>query len=121
MAEEKFKHISINETNGIAVIDFVNSQLMFATDVVDEIGNELHSVISDHGYSKIILDFSNVQYVSSMMLAKLAALERHVEIAKGQLKLCRLGPILQDAFRIGHFERLFSVYDNVELALKAFT
>ncbi len=120
MAAANFKHISIKDTNGIAVVDFVNTQVMFATDVVDEIGNELHSLISDHGYSKIILDFSNVQYVSSMMLAKLASLEKHVEIAKGQLKLCRLGPILQDTFRIGHFERVFSVYDNAELALKSF-
>jgi anti-sigma B factor antagonist len=120
MAATNFKHISINETNGIAVVDFVNSQLMFATDVVDEIGAELNRLISDHRYSKIILDFSNVQYVSSMMLAKLASLERQVEIAKGQLKLCRLGPILKDAFRIGHFERLFSIYDDVESALKSF-
>src|SRR5580692_11786744 len=98
MAATNFKHISINEKNGIAVVDFVNSQLMFATDVVDEIGAELHGLISDHRYSKIVLDFSNVQYVSSMMLAKLASLEKQVGIAKGQLKLCRLGPILQDTF-----------------------
>ena len=97
-----------------------NSQLMFATDVVDEIGEELHSLISDHGYSKIVLDFKNVQYISSMMLAKLAKLERHVEIAKGKLKLCGLGPILKDTFRIGHFERVFSIYDDVESALKSF-
>ena len=85
---------------------------MFATDVVDEIGAELHSLISDHGHSKIVLDFSNVQYVSSMMLAKLASLERHVEIAKGKLKLCGLGPVLKDTFRIGHFERVFDIYDD---------
>lgn len=120
MAAANFKHISISESNGIAVVDFVNSQLMFATDVVDEIGEELHSLISDHGYSKIVLDFRNVQYVSSMMLAKLASLERHVEIARGKLKLCGLGPVLKDTFRIGRFDRLFSVYDNAELALKSF-
>jgi anti-sigma B factor antagonist len=120
MAATNFKHISINETNGVAVVAFVNSQLMFASDVVDEIGEELNSLISDHGYAKILLDFGNVQYVSSMMLAKLAGLERHVEIAKGQLKLCRLGPILKDTFRIGHFERVFAIYDDAEAALKSF-
>ena len=107
MAAADFKHIRIKDAKGIAVIQFVNSQLMFATDVVDEIGDELESLISDHSYPKIVLDFSDVQYVSSMMLAKLAKLQKHADVAKRQLKLCGLGPILQDTFRIGHFERCF--------------
>jgi anti-sigma B factor antagonist len=119
MAAADLKHISIKDTNGIAVVDFVNSQLMFATDVVEEIGAELNSLISDHRYSKIVLDFRNVQYVSSMMLAKLASLERHVETAKGKLKFCGLGPVLRDTFRIGHFERVFDIYDNTDKALQS--
>jgi anti-sigma B factor antagonist len=120
MAAANFKHISINEANGVAVVAFVNSQLMFATAVVDEVGEELNTLISPHGYSKILLDFSNVQYVSSTMLAKLAGLERQVELAKGKLKICGLGPILKDTFRIGHFERVFSIYDDAESALRSF-
>jgi anti-sigma B factor antagonist len=94
---------------------------MFATEVVQEIGDELNGLLTDRGYTKILLDFSNVQYVSSMMLAKLAKLEQQVEQVKGQLRLCRLGPVLKDTFRIGHFERVFSVYDDAESALRAFS
>ncbi len=118
MAETNLKHIHINDSNGVAIVDFVDSQLMFATNVVDEVGDELHSLISDHGYAKIVLDFSNVQYLSSMMLAKLAKLEKHIEIAKGKLKICGLGPILKDTFRIGHFDRVFDIYDDVAAAQK---
>ncbi len=121
MSSLVFKHLSVKEINGVAVVDFVNSQLMFATEVVQEIGDELNGLVRDHGFTKVLLDFSNVQYVSSMMLAKLAKLEQEVEKGKVQLKLCRLGPILKDTFRIGHFERLFSVYDDAESALRAFS
>jgi anti-sigma B factor antagonist len=120
MAAAQFKHIRINDANGIAVVQFVNSQLMFATNVVDEIGVELESLISDHAYPKIVLDFRDVQYVSSMMLAKLANLQKHADVAKRQLKLCGLGPVLKDTFRIGHFDRVFSVYDDAESAMKSF-
>jgi anti-sigma B factor antagonist len=115
-----FKHIRIRDANGIAVAEFVNSKLMFAADVVDEIGDELESLISKQPYSKIVLDFSDVQYVSSTMLAKLAQLQKHADAAKRQLKLCGLGPVLQDTFRIGHLERMFSVYDDAESAVKSF-
>jgi len=120
MAAPTFKHIRIKDSNGIAVVAFVNSQLMFATDVVDETGDELESLISDHAFSKIVLDFSDVQYVSSTMLAKLAKLQKHADVAKRQLKLCGLGPVLQDTFRIGHLERFFSVYGDAESAVKSF-
>jgi anti-sigma B factor antagonist len=120
MTVADFKHIRIKDVNGIAVIQFVNSQLMFEAKVVDEIGDELESLISDHSYPKIVLDFSDVQYVSSTMLAKLAKLQKHADVSRRQLKLCGLGPILQDTFRIGHLERMFSIYNDAESALQSF-
>jgi len=119
MAEARFKHIAVTESQGVAVVEFVNSQLMFASEVVEEIGDELGRLITDCGHTKIVLDFRNVQYLSSMMLAKLAKLQQKVEQAKGQLRICGLGPILKDAFHIGHLERVFDVYDDVASALAA--
>jgi anti-sigma B factor antagonist len=120
MAATNFKHISVRDVNGVAVVDFVKSPLMFEVAVVEEIGNELSRLITDHRSTKILLDFSSVQYVSSTMLAKLAALEKQMQQAKGQLKFCGLGPILMDTFRIGHFERVFSIHDDVDAAIKSF-
>jgi anti-sigma B factor antagonist len=120
MAQPEFKHIRVKESHGVAVVEFIDSQLMYELKVVGEIGDELNSLVADHGYTKILLDFTNVQYLSSTMLAKLAKLEQETHQAKGRLKLCGLGPILMDTFRIGHFDRVFDVRDNVEAALKSF-
>ncbi len=120
MSSHLFKHLSVTDVNGVAVVEFVNTQLMYATDVVEEVGDELNSLLKDHANTKILLDFSRVQYLSSSMLAKLAKLEQTVQQAKGHLKLCGLGPILKDTFRIGHFERVFSIYDDKESAIKSF-
>ena len=43
--------------------------------------------------------------------------QRQVEQAKGHLRICGLGPILQDTFRIGHFDRLFAIYDDLKSAI----
>jgi anti-sigma B factor antagonist len=121
MSSPVFKHLSVKEVNGVAVVDLAGDPLMYATAVVEEIGDELNRLLKDHAYTKVLLDFSHVQYLSSTMLAKLARLEQQVEQARGQLKLCGLGPILKDTFRIGHFERVFSIYDDVDSALRAFS
>ncbi|MGD0041581.1 MAG: STAS domain-containing protein [Isosphaeraceae bacterium] len=72
------------------------------------------------GKARILLDFTHVRYLSSSMLGQLARLARDVASARGQLKITGLGPVLRDAFRIGHLEPLFAIYDDEASALKAF-
>ncbi len=119
MTEAPFKHIAVFETQGFAIVEFVKSQLMFTGEVVQEVGDEIARLITERGYTRIVLDFRNVQYLSSMMLARLAKLQQLVGQSKGDLKICGLGPILKDTFRIGHFEQLFDIHDDVQSALRA--
>lgn len=120
MSAPTLKHLKMTDVNGVAVVDFVESGLMFEATLIDELGKELRSLLTDHNRHKILLDFTQVRYLSSSMLAQLARLARDVEGAKGQLKLTGLGPVLRNAFRIGHLEPLFAIYDDKASAIKAF-
>jgi len=120
MSVPELKHLRVTNVDGVAVVDFIGSELMYATDLVQDVGAELTSLIKDRNYTKILLNFRNVQYLSSTMLAQLAHLDREVKKLKGQLRLCGLGPILRDTFHISHFESLFSIYDDEGAALKGF-
>jgi anti-sigma B factor antagonist len=120
MPDANFKHLNVKVVDGVAVVDFVNSQLMFEAVVIQEIGGELSRLITDHGHTKILLDFTHVQYLSSPMIAQLAKLGRQVQQVKGRLKLCGLGPVLRDTFRIAHLESFFDIQDDAESAIKSF-
>jgi anti-sigma B factor antagonist len=120
MAAAELKHLRLRDADGVAVVGFVDSELMYATDLVLDIGSELKSVLKDLGRNLILLEFDDVQYVSSTMLAQLAHLEREVRNAKGQLKICGLGPILKDTFRIGRFDFIFDIHPDEASALKSF-
>ena len=120
MAALALKHLKLQDVGGVAVVDFVDSGLMFESTLVKDLGEELESLLTDHGHTRILLDFSHVQYVSSTMLGLLARFAQQVEKTKGQLKVTGLGPVLRDTFRISHFESLFAIYDDQASALKAF-
>lgn len=120
MSAPPLKHLQMKDVDGVAVIDFVDSGLMFEAALIQDIGEELHSLLVDHGRSRILLDFTKVRYLSSSMLGQLAKLARDVEGARGQLKITGLGPVLRDTFRIGHLEPLFAIYEDKASALKAF-
>lgn len=114
------KHLLLRDADGVAVVRFVDSGLMYATDLVQDIGAELKSLLKDMGRDRILLDFGDVQYVSSSMLGQLVQLDRDVRAAKGQLKICGLGPVLSDTFRIGRFDRVFDIHPDEASALKGF-
>jgi anti-sigma B factor antagonist len=120
MSAPTLKHLQLKDVNGVAVVDFVDSGLMFEATLIHELGEELHSLLTDHGQSRILLDFSQVRYLSSSMLGQLVKLVKEVETARGQLKITGLGPVLRDTFRISHLESLFEIYDDKASALKAF-
>jgi anti-sigma B factor antagonist len=120
MSAPALKHLGLKDVDGVAVVDFVESGLMFETALVEEIGDELHSLVTEHGCTRILLNFTHVQYLSSTMLGLLVRMAKEVEKAKGQLKITGLGPVLRDTFRISHFEPMFAIYDDQASALKAF-
>jgi anti-sigma B factor antagonist len=120
MSAPDLKHLRVTEVDGVAAVDFVGSELMYASDLIQDVGAELDSLVKDRNYTKILLNFRNVQYLSSSMLAQLAHLDREVKKVKGQLRLCGLGPVLRDTFRISHIEPLFAIYDDEGSAMKGF-
>lgn len=120
MSALQLKHLRVEDSADVAMVEFAGPQLMYSTDLVSEIADELEAVIQGRNPAKLLLDFRNVQYLSSGMLAQLARLSREIEASGGRLKLCGLGPVLRDALRIGRFEPHFAIYDNAESALKSF-
>ena len=110
----------MKDVNGVAVIDFVESGLMFEAALIHEIGEESHGLLIDHGRGRTLLDFTRVRYLTSSMPGQLARLARDVASARGRLKITGPGPVSRVTFRIGHFEPLFAIYDDKASALKAF-
>lgn len=71
----------------------------------------------DGGQTKIVCDFSNTEYVSSVGLRVfLSALKRTAK-AGGSLVLCSLKPGILEIFDMTGFAALFTIFDSTEAAL----
>ena len=57
MSAPALKYLQIKDANGVTVVDFVGSELMFESSLIQEIGDELHSLLVDHDRKQILLDF----------------------------------------------------------------
>ena len=77
------------------------------------------SLPSDGTPIRLVLDFSEVNLISSSALSKLILIRRRIDATRGKLRLSGLSPILQQVFRTSNLDRLFAIDRNQRTSLEA--
>ena len=100
--------------------------LVFLVGELDAItAEELSKVLTDcvsEGVYQIVLEMSQVSYVSSNGLRPLLEWLDATRNATGKRKLALSGlqPFLREVFAVTEFDRKFPIYDNADAALESF-
>jgi anti-sigma B factor antagonist len=111
--------IQVNDSDGVKVVRF-NDQQLFDERTVREVSEQIAvSLPSDGTPIRLIIDFSDVNLISSSALSKLILIQRRIDATRGKLRLCELSPILQQVFRTSNLDRLFGIDRDVRTALEA--
>lgn len=111
--------IQVNDANGIKIIRF-NDQQLFDERTVREVSEQIAiSLPSDGTPIRLVLDFSEVNLISSSALSKLILIQRRIDATRGKLRLCELSPILQQVFRTSNLDRLFAIDRDLRTSLEA--
>lgn len=105
--------------DGVTVVSFVDSKIV-ADEAIQEVGDQLYALVEQDGHKKVLLNFGNVQYLSSAALGKLINLKKKVGAAKGVMKLCCIHPELKVVFKITRLDQVFEIFDEEQAALDAF-
>lgn len=66
------------------------------------------------GEKKLILDFTEVDYLSSAGLRSILTLEKKLKPISGRLLLCSLKPTVQEIFDISGFTSIFTISSSLE-------
>lgn len=82
---------------------------------------ERHLVeLIDQGQRKLMVDFAELDYVSSAGLRILLVTSKKLSGVGGQLRLCNLNETVQEVFDISGFSTIFKVFADREAALDGF-
>jgi len=105
---------SLETINGVTV--FIFSHI---TDII-EVREQLYGLAERRGSQRLLLDFTNVRFVSSHSFGILANVQKKVIAAGGLLRLCCLDADLLQDFRITHLDRVFAIFESRQEALDNF-
>jgi anti-sigma B factor antagonist len=119
MSQAPRRHLRLENIDGVTVVSFVDTKIV-TEENIQEVGDQLYSLVEDDGYTQILLNFGNVQYLSSAALGKLINLNKKVKSVKGKLKLCCIHPDLLEVFRITRLDQVFEIHPEEQTALDKF-
>ena len=108
--------INTRKANEVMVLAFSGN---LDTNTAPEAENQINELM-DAGESNILINFEDLNYISSAGLRVLLATAKKMMTTGGSLKICSLNSTVQEVFDISGFSTILSLEANESDALAAF-
>src|SRR5437870_13531376 len=113
------RRLEVEDIGDVTVVSFTDRKILDEQNI-QAIGEQLFSLVDEMGRRKVLLNFANVEYLSSAALAKLITLNKKLQQAGGRLILCNIDPQIYEVFEITKLNKLFDIQAEEQAALQAF-
>ena len=114
-----FRHIEVRRNGAVHVLHFREHKILNDM-VIEKVGQEMFSVAADEECKNLLLNFSEVGFLSSSVLGKLITLNKRMKAKGGQLKLCELQPDIKELFTLTSLDKIFDIKDDETTGLLGF-
>jgi anti-sigma B factor antagonist len=101
--------VTVNPYKSCVVVELVAPSLMDTAELT-ALGDDLYRLVDEQDHRRLVLDFGQVQYISSLAIGILAQLHRRTAALKGGLLiLCNVSPRLLELLKIVKFDKLLTI------------
>jgi len=99
--------LQITRHDDVLVIRFQDRQL--SGNLPEELGSELYGVAAQEECTKVLVNFSGVEFLASDMLGKLVVLNKKMRQKGGKMALCEVCPHIRQILVTTKLEALITV------------
>lgn len=89
------------------------------TEIINQCYREIAAALDKSDESNVLLDFSRVNFMSSMGLGMLVRVNKRCKEYKISLRLCGISPDIMEVFKITGMNKLFDIHANADAAITA--
>jgi anti-sigma B factor antagonist len=111
--------LSITHEGDVTVIEFLDRNILDEASI-QQIGDEMLRLIEQSEAPRILINFNNVDHLSSAALGTLITINNKVRQKDGQLRLTDIDPQIYEVFVITKLNKLFHIHKTVADALASF-
>jgi anti-sigma B factor antagonist len=113
--EELKPRISIYHAQNAKVVTLTDEKILEDEDIR---GLEDSIMPLIDGIVNLVIDFSNVNFLSSAVLGLLIRVSKRINEHKGTLKLCGIDPKIYEIFKITRLNEIFEIYSDARKAMQ---
>src|ERR1700684_497663 len=96
-SQSRRRRLEVEDIGDVLVVNFVDKKILDEQNI-QIIGEQLFGLVDQN--NKILLNFGDVEYLSSAALGKLIALNKKVKASDGRLILCNIDPNIYEVFEL---------------------
>jgi anti-sigma B factor antagonist len=115
-----YRWLEVEQVGEVTAVRFT-ARTILGDEAVIAISDQLLGLVGSAGCRQFVLNLTRVESLSTSMVGRLVALNRHIEAAGGRVVLCGLGPFLLEIFKVLNLHKLGPVYADEAEALRSFT
>ncbi|HEX8523093.1 MAG TPA: STAS domain-containing protein [Tepidisphaeraceae bacterium] len=116
---ETIPPLSVTQEKNVHVVEFTNSKILDEQNI-KEIGDSLSALVEERENPRILIDFANVDHLSSAALGMLINTNNKVKQRNGQLRLANIKPQIFEVFVITKLNKLFKITNTRTEAMASF-
>ena len=113
------RRLEVEDIGDVTVVSFTDRKILDEQNI-QIIGEQLFGLVDESGRKKLLLNFGNVEYMSSAALGKLITLNKKVQSSGGKLVLCNIDPQIREVFEITKLDKLFVIKGDEQEGLQVF-
>ncbi len=118
-SQPRRRRLEVEHIGDVTVVNFVDRKILDEQNI-QVIGDQLFGLVDTEGLRKLLLNFGNVEYLSSAALGKLITLNKKLQGVGGRLILCNIDPQIHEVFEITKLDKFFNIQKEEQTALQAF-
>jgi len=118
-SQPRRRRLEVEQIGDVTVVNFIDRKILDEQNI-QIIGEQLFGLVDEEGCRKLLLNFGNVEFLSSAALGKLITLNKKIQAAKGRLILCNIDPQIHEVFEITKLDKFFNIQKEEQTALQAF-
>lgn len=116
---EPSSHLKIKKSDGISVVEFADRKILEEVSI-QEIGEELDRIVEAEPGIQLLLNFKQVDHLSSAALGMLITLKNKVKTTNGALKLSDINRQIFEVFKITRLDKVFDIHSSADEAITRF-
>ena len=111
--------LKVEKQGNVTVVSFVDASFLDETSI-KSLGDEVEGLVKQSEGINLVVNLTDVDYLSSAVLGRLVKILKLVKKTKGNMSLCGMKNSILQVFKATKLDKMFEIHPDPDKAVRSF-